>query len=225
MTTEEWSFPVGFLGALLLYSALDRLSRMPVFWTWAERISWLVTIIGFPLALLVAVTQFSQLRHEQERTRLEIARMERRPEIRVGFVSIVNPSELFQRIRIYPMWFDRQKTLSTYCDLMVRVYNDGNRTAKNLVNTFRLPPRVWIASAPGYNTLQNASSTWITEPQTIVTQHSAMNPGIQLDYPFVVSVARGLGSFGIPFSIAMEDERAVSGELIVEIDQTGDLRD
>src|SRR5437016_2774373 len=44
-SAQEWSFPAGFIGTLLIYVGLDRLTRIDNPWSWVERLSWLFTIV------------------------------------------------------------------------------------------------------------------------------------------------------------------------------------
>src|SRR5207244_314858 len=117
---EEWSFPAGFIGTLLIYVGLARLAPMDDPWSWVERLSWLFTIVGVPIAVFVGLRQLRQLRDEQIRTRLEIERLGKRAQVRNGFVSPVAPGRLLQRIKLYPLWLEGPDTLSDPQNFTVR---------------------------------------------------------------------------------------------------------
>jgi hypothetical protein len=121
---------------------------------------------------------------------------------------------------LYPMWPDGAQRFSTVVGFNVRTYNYGNRTARKLLWTFGLPGGVPIWSATGYQPDMNARVRGYSTPTVFTTTQDEMNPGVGVTHEFYVQVLPGTGSFFLEYSVALEDERAVSGRLLLELNQT-----
>lgn len=147
------------------------------------------------------------------------ARGAKRPDIRVGFFTMTNPTELLDRVTLYPMWPDGPQHSSTVIGVAVRTYNGGDGTARKLLLTFQLPPRVAPWSVTGYKTDMTAAIRGYRDAAVYTYNVEGLNPGVQITNEFFFTVWPGMSSFYLEFSVAMEDERAVSGRLLVELNQ------
>jgi Putative DNA-binding domain len=144
----------------------------------------------------------------------------RHPDIRVGFLSLAAPTELLSQVTLHPMWPDGLEHLSTVEGVQVRTYNQGDGTARKVLLTFQLPPGVAPWSITGYKADMSAALRGYREPSIYTYNVDALNPGVHVTVEFYFMVMPGMTSFNLDYSVAMEDERAVSGQLTVNLDQT-----
>jgi len=160
-------------------------------------------------------------RAEHERTRLKmVGLVERQPNIRVGFVAPSKPQELLDAVTVYPWWPDGTDHLSTNERLIVRVYNHGTGSARNVLMTFGLPARVWVHSATGLPfDLSRLMDSIQHGTRHVLNPIPTMHQGTVVDTEFMIAVRVELTNFRVTYSVAMEDQPAVSGELRVEVSQ------
>jgi ATP-dependent DNA helicase RecG len=148
------------------------------------------------------------------------ASSDRRPDLRVGFLSLTAPTELASQVTLYPMWPDGIEHLSTVEGVRVRTYNQGDGTARRVLLTFQLPPGVAPWSVTGYKADMNAAVRGYREPSIYTYNIDALNPGVHITVEFYFRVMPGMTNFKLDYSVAMEDEQAVSGQLTAQLDQS-----
>jgi hypothetical protein len=168
-------------------------------WSWLERLSWLVALLGFPTILYQIVAARRELM--------------RRPSIKVGFQPQDGKftSSPPQNVEFDVKW-DRDEPLSQPLVLTVAGVNVGKRTARNLVWNIDLGP-AGIHASPvskeGFEIRMAADGRLQVRATTLY-----IHPGIAQTIKLPVQITRTTGDVHLEGTVNMEDFPEVSFTLI-----------
>jgi len=145
---RTWAFPIGFtvaatiLGALILKPTLAASLAGFDPWPWVERLSWLFTVVGVAVALVVGLPQLRVIREQLAR-----------PRFLVGFDEPYagEPGSGVRGVgRIRPTWGNLSggtAEVSEHVEIGITIVNIGEKTASDVLCNFVFPSAVYQAEA------------------------------------------------------------------------------
>lgn len=174
-------------------------------WPFFERMSWVVIIIGLP----IAVYQLLLLQFEQRRIADELLR---RPLLATGFNVTSDGKDVAQDMRVAPTWPDGSQ-VSAPVTIHWLTLNRGSRTAKEVLINIHLPDKL-AAVMP--------SKLVVRDPQTheallVYSEKFDLHPQdihmVNCDFVFPA----GEQVFEIPVTASMLDTAQVSETLTIRV--------
>jgi hypothetical protein len=207
------------------------------FWGWANRIAAVASIVGAAAGvagLIVAVAiGLPQLRHIREEQRRIANEQERRADLLVGFPA-ADPDEPIPvaRAKIEAVW-EPDRDFSWPLVLMIRTYNAGTRSARDLFWTFifegipehvtssfgeRMYPALQPISDGGANDETNLRIV-PDQPGTVrmVSRLSYLHPGTSQSHGFKIYLSRGMQHVEVIVLLSSADADYQHVELVADV--------
>jgi len=179
------------------------------FWTVAERLSWLVAIVGLPFG----VYQVFALRREQSRVAQELAR---RPELIVGFYPFNDgKTALSLRQDLMATW-QPGNPWSDPVEFTIVCHNAGRRSAHNVLYNFKFPlefdylTQIPVRQGRMVKSPDDGRSLWVISDEHIHPDDSAT-------FSTAIKIPAKLAAIPIDAEISMEDWPAVRVQLSLRI--------
>ncbi|GAC1580060.1 MAG: hypothetical protein NVS3B24_14630 [Candidatus Dormibacteria bacterium] len=197
-----------------------------VFWHWLERLSWVVTVFGFPLAALAALDQVRQVRAEQERIVQELGS---RANVFVGFRPVAARHKSIGAIhhaghaRNIPELPRDTQVRARFCDGAARsepaeigifTYNHGPRTAHNLLWNIIVPAGIDCAH------IKHSHVEYSSDPDgctRIIRRAENLHPEVVFREGIRVKLPRGMEEFEISVTLSLEDVPTMKVKLSVRV--------
>lgn len=163
-------------------------------WSWVERASWIVAIVGFPVALGVGIFQLGAIRRE----------LTRRPDLRPAFGD---PAGEFVTTTEITVEFRPRQTLSEPYELRVASFNYGARTANRLLFNYLFPQVIQPATPLGLPHADGRGSTG-RDPDgklNFTRQHHYLHPQSATADGLLIRIPAKVNGFDLLVAISMDD--------------------
>lgn len=145
-------------------------------WQFVERFSWIVIILGLPLA----VYQLRLLQSDQNRV---VSELSRKPRLMTGFALTNDRKDVVREMQIIPTW-EPGAVVSAPVRIEWMMHNFGSRTARDILQNLVIPEALAVVLQPGaYQRLHSPDK----RPYILVSKGD-VNPGdsstYETEFPF-----------------------------------------
>lgn len=186
------------------------------FWTWTERLSWAVIILGFP----AAIWQLALLMVEQRRVARELTQ---RADLLVFFEQGADANRkppIFPKTCVVKPEWTGNAILSEPVDLHILVLNQGERTGHDPLFNVTFPPG--IDGPIGERTLGSLNIQSLVDPAgqlRLIGEQRTFHPGVLLLIAAQIRFPNGILEVPVIVAINVSDRRPSRTRLLVKVDQ------